>query len=67
MKLFMMVRQKFTEIEKFCSNFFLDESVIYSMNFQVVCEPREFINYDIQHNSDITFCLREFKVNHLIG
>jgi hypothetical protein len=32
------------------------------MNFQVVCEPREFITYDIQQNSDITFCLREFKV-----
>jgi len=31
------------------------------MNFQVVCEPREFISYDIQYNSDITFCLREFK------
>ena len=39
-----------------------DESVVYSMNFQVVCEPREFIRYDIQYNSDITFCLREFKV-----
>lgn len=36
------------------------------MNFQVVCEPREFINYDIQYNSDITFCLREFKVLDLI-
>jgi len=32
------------------------------MNFQVVCEPREFISYDIGYNSDITFCLREFKV-----
>ncbi|CAF0830615.1 unnamed protein product [Adineta ricciae] len=38
-----------------------DDSVVYSMNFQVVCEPREFISYDIQYNSDITFCLREFK------
>ncbi|UJR13668.1 hypothetical protein I4U23_000680 [Adineta vaga] len=38
-----------------------DDSVVYSMNFQVVCEPREFVSYDIQHNSDITFCLREFK------
>jgi hypothetical protein len=36
------------------------------MNFQVVCEPREFISYDIQYNSDITFCLREFKVNDFI-
>jgi hypothetical protein len=36
------------------------------MNFQVVCEPREFISYDIQYNSDITFCLREFKVNYSI-
>jgi hypothetical protein len=35
------------------------------MNFQVVCEPREFISYDIQYNSDITFCLREFKVTHI--
>lgn len=41
----------------------LDENVVYGMNFQVVCEPREFISYDIQYNSDITFCLREFKVN----
>ena len=41
---------------------FVDDSVAYSMNFQVVCEPREFISYDIQYNSDITFCLREFKV-----
>jgi hypothetical protein len=52
---------KFTERNKNCS-IFLDESVVYSMNFQVVCEPREFISYDIQYNSDITFCLREFKV-----
>lgn len=42
---------------------FSDDSVAYSMNFQVVCEPREFITYDIQYNADITFCLREFKVN----
>ncbi|CAF1299836.1 unnamed protein product [Rotaria sordida] len=38
-----------------------DESIVYGMNFQVVCEPREFISYDIQYKSDITFCLREFK------
>ncbi|CAF5226811.1 unnamed protein product, partial [Rotaria magnacalcarata] len=38
-----------------------DDSVAVGMNFQVVCEPREFLSYDIQYQSDITFCLREFK------
>ena len=66
MKFFTMVRffDEKNIPQRLTRSFFSDDSVAYSMNFQVVCEPREFISYDIHYNSDITFCLREFKVNN---